>query len=111
MRGTKGARLLSVLIAVVLGGVILAGTSVSLAEGTNGSEAPKAMKAQVSEAYGKLPLHFEANQGQTDAQVQFLSRGIGYTLFLTPTEAVLVLRPLSPPPTAGEGEGGGTSSA
>jgi hypothetical protein len=51
-----------------------------------------ASRMRVSEAYGKLPLHFEANQGQTDGQVKFLSRGSGYTLFLTPTEAVLTLR-------------------
>ena len=42
-------------------------------------------------AYGKLPLSFEANQGQTDAEVKFLSRGPGYTLFLTGNEAVLAL--------------------
>ena len=47
---------------------------------------------QVLAAYGKLPLSFEANQGQTDPQVKFLSRGRGYMLFLTPTEAVLTLR-------------------
>ena len=53
-------------------------------------------------SYGKLPLSFEANQGQTDAQVQFLSRGAGYTLFLTPTSAVLSLRnpPRSQPATS-----------
>jgi uncharacterized protein (TIGR03437 family) len=39
--------------------------------------------------YVKLPLSFEANQGQTDARVQFLSRGHAQTLFLTSTEAVL----------------------
>src|SRR5207249_2558033 len=32
------------------------------------------------------------NVGQTDAQVQFLARGSGYALFLTPGEAVLSLR-------------------
>src|SRR3989449_3326670 len=53
---------------------------------------PQATKQQVLVAYGKLPLIFEANQGQTDPQVKFLSRGSGYTLFLTPTEAVLALR-------------------
>jgi hypothetical protein len=37
-------------------------------------------------------LSFEANQGQTDAQVRFLSRGAGYALFLTPTEAAFSLR-------------------
>src|SRR5437016_9265660 len=54
-------------------------------------ELPQATKPQVLAAYGKLPLSFEANQGQTGPQVKFLSRGSGYTLFLTPTEAVLTL--------------------
>jgi hypothetical protein len=52
---------------------------------------PKA-QAQIVESYGKLPLSFEANQGQTDARVKFLSRGSGYTLFLTSDEAVFSLR-------------------
>ncbi len=47
--------------------------------------------ARLSEAYGKLPLVFESNQGQTAPEVTFLSRGPGYGLFLTPTEAVLTL--------------------
>ncbi len=47
-----------------------------------------AARAHLSAAYGKLPLSFEVNQGQTDSQVDFLSRGNGYSLFLTPTEAV-----------------------
>src|SRR6266487_2628137 len=44
-----------------------------------------------SESYGKLPLHFEANHGQTHKDVRFLSRGPGYNLYLTANEAVLVL--------------------
>ncbi|MBI1743495.1 SBBP repeat-containing protein [Candidatus Acetothermia bacterium] len=47
---------------------------------------------QLARAYGKLPLSFEANQGQTDEQVSFLSQGKGYTLFLLRGEAVLALR-------------------
>lgn len=39
--------------------------------------------------YGELPLQFELNEGQTDRRVRFLSRGAGYTLFLTDSEAVL----------------------
>jgi uncharacterized repeat protein (TIGR01451 family) len=35
-----------------------------------------------------FPLIFELNAGQTDPAVKFLSRGAGYTLFLTPTETV-----------------------
>ena len=46
---------------------------------------------RIVEAYGKLPLSFEANHGQTDSEVKFLSRGNGYSLFLTSTEAVLAL--------------------
>jgi len=42
--------------------------------------------------YARLPLSFEVNQGQTDQQVKFLSRGSGYMLFLTGNEAVLALR-------------------
>ena len=56
----------------------------------NGRDA--ARKTRALEAYGRLPLSFEANRGQTSAQVDFVSRGSGYTLFVTPTEAVLTLR-------------------
>ena len=42
-------------------------------------------------SYGKLPLSFEANQGQADPQVKVLSRGRGYTLLLAATEIVLSL--------------------
>ena len=49
-------------------------------------------RTRINEAYGKLPLSFEVNQGQTDDQVKYLARGPGYTVFLTPTEAVLSLR-------------------
>ena len=42
--------------------------------------------------FGQLPLRFEPNQGQTDARVDFLARGAGYGLFLTPDQAVLTLR-------------------
>src|SRR5208283_2773774 len=51
-----------------------------------------AAKLHVADLYGKLPLRFERNDGQTDARAKFLSRGDGYMLFLTPTEAVLALR-------------------
>ena len=55
-----------------------------------------ATQAQVSSSYGKLPLSFEINRGQTDSQVKFLARGQGYGLFLTPREAVLSLRAAQP---------------
>ncbi len=45
----------------------------------------------VAPDYGKLPLVFERNRGQTSAGVDFIARGSGYSLFLTRKEAVLVL--------------------
>src|SRR2546429_330210 len=39
---------------------------------------------------GALPIRFELNQGQTNDQVRFLTRGSGYTCFLTDSEAVFV---------------------
>jgi len=64
------------------------------AEAAKSASAPNVTpaRAAASEAYGKLPLAFEVNQGQTDKLVKFLSRGHGYALFLTPTEAVFTLR-------------------
>ena len=48
---------------------------------------PSVVRSQLS----ALPLSFEKNQGQSDPRVQFLSRGSHSTLFLTSTEAVVVL--------------------
>src|SRR5258705_1745981 len=51
----------------------------------------KATRMRINDAYVKLPLRFEANQGQTDQPVKYVSRGPGYSLFLTSGEAVLGL--------------------
>src|SRR5229473_2852563 len=56
------------------------------------SQADQKAQAKILDSYGKLPLSFEANHGQTDGRVKFLSRTGGYTLFLTGDEAVLALR-------------------
>jgi hypothetical protein len=47
--------------------------------------------ARLVEAYGRVPLGFEPNRGQTDPRVRYLAHGPGYQVFLTPDEAVLVL--------------------
>ena len=49
------------------------------------------VKPVMAERYGSMPLAFEPNQGQSDSRVKFLSRGGGYTVFLTETGAVLRL--------------------
>ncbi len=63
------------------------------------SRAAAARSPQVRNVYGKLPLSFEENRGQTDARVKFLARGRGYTLFLTATDAVLKLQAHSSTPS------------
>jgi uncharacterized repeat protein (TIGR01451 family) len=50
-----------------------------------------ATKREMMEAVANIPMSFEVNRGQTDKRVQFLSRGAGYTLFLTRDSAVLAL--------------------
>jgi hypothetical protein len=72
---------------IVLGTAIaaLCGDGAGVAARVHGAAAAR-------EGYGKVPLSFEANQGQSDSRVRFLSRGNGYSLFLTSNEAVVVLR-------------------
>jgi len=52
-------------------------------------------QAGVLSGYGKLPLTFEQNQGQTDARVKFLARGSGYTVFLSDDQTT-TLRLIAP---------------
>ncbi len=63
-----------------------AGNDISAKPAMSGAE------SQIVASFGKLPLSFEANQGQTDGRVKFLSHGHGYAVFLTSNEAVLELR-------------------
>ncbi|TWT20209.1 hypothetical protein FQY83_10740 [Luteimonas marina] len=93
------ARAKSWLLAAV---VLIAGMSLWLLSGSEPvpedavSQVPPPAQADVTRLqhqYGQLPLTFEANRGQSAEEVKFLSRGPGYTLFLTPTEAVFALSP------------------
>lgn len=59
---------------------------------TSTSQRSATSKALVNQSYAKLPLRFEANEGQTNRDVRFLARGQGYNLFLTATGAVLRLQ-------------------
>jgi len=54
--------------------------------------ATPAARGRIQASYAALPLAFEPNQGQTDAQVKYMARGNGYTLFLTAKDAVFSLR-------------------
>jgi hypothetical protein len=51
--------------------------------------------AQAIANYARLPLSFEPNRGQTSGDVQWLSRGSDFTLFLTGHDAVLEMSRVS----------------
>jgi hypothetical protein len=42
-------------------------------------------------SYRSLPLSFEMSKERADGKVDFISRGLGYGLFLTPNEAIIAL--------------------
>src|SRR5258708_597345 len=48
-------------------------------------------ETRIVQNYGALPLVFEKNEGQTDPQVKYVAETNGYTVFLTPNDAVLSL--------------------
>ena len=47
---------------------------------------------EVASSHSKLPLVFEPNRGQADKRAKWIARGPGYTLFLTDSDATMVLR-------------------
>ncbi len=53
----------------------------------------KGARVRILSGFAARPMSFEKNIGQTDKSVKFFSRASGYNLFLTPTEAVMVLAP------------------
>src|SRR5690242_2771345 len=81
---------------LVLVAVVLSPTPIPGDPAVGRTSATQTSQHRLVEAYGKLPLSFEINQGQTDRRVRFLSRGLGYALFLTGKEVVLTLRKGSP---------------
>jgi hypothetical protein len=51
---------------------------------------------RLAQAYGRLPMSFEVNQGQSDSEVKFLTHGSGYALALTRDAMVLSLQKQPP---------------
>ncbi len=62
-----------------------------MAFAANNPPGPTPTAPQIARDYGALPLSFERNQGQTESQVRFLSRGAGYSILFKDREAILLL--------------------
>ncbi len=73
--------------AIVTGALFAASTGQRADSKPNASATSKAHNA-----LDKLPLSFEPNRGQTDPQVQFVSKGPGYTVYFTKDETVMSLK-------------------
>src|ERR1041384_5915763 len=56
-----------------------------------------------------LPMRFEANRGQADADVKFVGRGEGFGVLLKPGEAVLALNGKKPKASTQTGARGGSA--
>src|SRR5216683_1673915 len=95
-RGTSVITISALGVVALLGSTLLLLRSAE-AGGANASVTSPQVKSSVALErnivgnYGRLPLSFEMNTGQTDSRVRFLSRGSGYGLFLTSDSAILML--------------------
>src|SRR5438552_7500104 len=56
---------------------------------TGSASVPKARERRVERAYGRLPLSFIPNDGQTDQRVRYYARGAGFSFYFTQSGAVL----------------------
>ena len=90
------SRVLMAFLALILAGATVFGFGAKALPPRSSAEKlasfSPAATAQQQHGFANLPLVFESNQGQSDSQVKFLSRGSGYGLFLTANQAVLTLQ-------------------
>jgi len=91
---------LSVLVALIAGSETPKAEHSSSAVNTNSQSQTEAAvsepgtasqmsQKEALDAYGKLPLNFIPNQGQSDEAVRYYSQGAGYGFFFTPKGALL----------------------
>jgi uncharacterized repeat protein (TIGR03803 family) len=94
--GTRVPRAITLAASFTIGlsVVVLAAPGAAQRSASSGraSQTEESRAAQLRVNHAELPLSFEANLGQTERQVKFLSRGKDYELFLTADQAVLLLK-------------------
>ncbi|HSE18814.1 MAG TPA: SBBP repeat-containing protein [Pyrinomonadaceae bacterium] len=90
MKTTQTIAHVLALLAIVTGLLNIAPANVH-SSSVNGYKTPAADLARVKESYAKIPLSFEANHGQANEKIKFISRGSGYSLALAPTTFTLAV--------------------
>ena len=89
--GRRPLALTSVAAGVAVGVLLQLGpASASPEQATRSPRSAK--KQQALDAYGKIPLAFTANAGQTDVRVRYSAQGAGFSVFLTRGEAMFALQ-------------------
>lgn len=83
---------ISVGLLIVLSAALFFFSGKSAQASFNNASSQQGQQEKVKQAFNRLPMNFEVNQGQVDDAVKYLSRGHGYQVFLTDSEAVLVLQ-------------------
>lgn len=86
----RSMRQTSLVVLIVV--ALMVGAQAADGSGASNTAQKSVSTAQAAKRLQLLPLSFEQNQGQTDARVKFLSRGPGYTMFLTGRDTVLSLQ-------------------
>ncbi len=102
MRSVRAAIATPRWLGALLGTVVLAGALTGAIRLMEFNSRSGKDVADAKLAMSRLPLIFEANRGQTDGQVKFLSRGAGYNFYITPTASYLALARL--PESAKQGQ-------
>ena len=100
-RGLQVCFALFALLALAVAGLSVRGGSPSVssevpalslpasAPSTQSPPAPAKAEQRAAHAYGKLPLAFVPNRGQTDKSVRYYAQGAGHAFYFTPDKAVL----------------------
>src|SRR6202453_1583801 len=78
-------------LAVIAGAILIVSPAHRVGAKSDSSRAGAFSAKPIQVSFAALPLVFEQNQGQTDAQVKYMARANGYQLFLTSHDAVFSL--------------------
>ncbi|MBF0316602.1 MAG: SBBP repeat-containing protein [Nitrospirae bacterium] len=79
------------MMSFVLSVTIVQGSILEASIGTTNDMTP--LNARIVDNYGKLPVRFEQNEGQTLPSYNYVARGQGYTMFLKSDGIVMALIP------------------
>jgi hypothetical protein len=78
-------------LAIIAGAILIVSPAHRVGAKSDSSRAGAFSAKPIQVSFAALPLVFEQNQGQTDAQVKYMARANGYQLFLTSHDAVFSL--------------------